>query len=84
MYFKKLIGKKCYLSPIDTNDVEKFIEWLNDLEVTKFIIFYPQIISIQNEKGYLEKLSKEHTYSIIDIDNNELIGNCGYVDITFF
>jgi RimJ/RimL family protein N-acetyltransferase len=81
MYFKKIIEKKCYLSPIDTNDVEKFTEWLNDLEVTKYLLLYPHIISIENEKGYLEKLSKEHTYSIIDIDNNELIGNCGYGDI---
>jgi hypothetical protein len=31
MYFKKLVGKKCYLSPIDVNDVEIFTEWLNDL-----------------------------------------------------
>jgi hypothetical protein len=33
MYFKKLIGKKCYLSPIDPNDAEKFTEWLNDMEI---------------------------------------------------
>jgi RimJ/RimL family protein N-acetyltransferase len=81
MYFKKLVGKKCYLSPIDVNDVEKFTEWLNDLEVTKYLILYPHIISIENEKGFLEKLSKEHTYSVIDNDTNELIGNCGYGDI---
>ncbi|GHT53757.1 hypothetical protein FACS1894106_4870 [Spirochaetia bacterium] len=34
MYFKKLVGEKCYLSPIDANDAEKFTEWLNDLDVT--------------------------------------------------
>ena len=39
------------------------------------------MISIENEKIYLEKLSKEHTYSIIDIATNELIGNCGYDSI---
>jgi len=33
MYFKKLIGEKCYLSPIYVNDAEKFTEWLNDMEV---------------------------------------------------
>ncbi|GBU28227.1 acetyltransferase [Treponema sp. R8-4-B8] len=81
MYFKKLVGKKCYLSPIDVNDVEKFTEWLNDIEVTKYLIVYPNIISIENEKGFLEKLSKEHTYSIIDNGTNELIGNCGYGSI---
>jgi RimJ/RimL family protein N-acetyltransferase len=81
MYFKKMTGEKCFLSPIDTNDVEKFTKWLNDLEVTKYLLLYPHIISIENEKEYLEKLSKEHIYSIVDIDNNELIGNCGYGDI---
>jgi RimJ/RimL family protein N-acetyltransferase len=81
MYFKKMLGKKCYLSPIDVNDAEKFTEWLNDLEVTKYLLIYPHIISLENEKGFLEKLSKEHTYSIIDNGTNELIGNCGFVDI---
>ena len=81
MYFKKMIGQKCYLSPIDLNDVEKFTEWLNDLEVTKNLVMFPYMISIENEREFLEKLSKEHTYSIIDITTNELIGNCGYDSI---
>jgi RimJ/RimL family protein N-acetyltransferase len=76
-----MVGKKCYLSPIDVNDVEKFTEWLNDLEVTEYLLLYPQIISLSNEKEFLEKLSKEHNYSIIDIETNELIGNCGLVGI---
>jgi len=81
MYFKKLVGKKCYLSPVDVNDVDKFVEWLNDLELTKYLLIYPHIISIENEKGFLEKLSNEHTYSIIENDTNELIGNCGFNNI---
>jgi RimJ/RimL family protein N-acetyltransferase len=81
MYFRKMTGKKCYLSPIDVNDVEKFTEWLNDLEVTENLIVYSQIISLENEKEFLEKLSREHTYSIVDNDSNKLIGNCGFVSI---
>jgi len=81
MYFKKMVGKKCYLSPIDVNDVEKFTEWLNDLEVTQNLMLYSVIIGLENEKEALIKLSKDHNYSIIDIETNELIGNCGYVDI---
>jgi RimJ/RimL family protein N-acetyltransferase len=73
-----MIGRKCYLSPINVNDVHKFTEWLNDLEVTKNLVLYPHIISIEIEKIFLEKLSKEHTYSIIDNGTNELIGNCGF------
>jgi RimJ/RimL family protein N-acetyltransferase len=81
MYFKKMVGKKFYLSPIDVNDVEKFTEWLNNLEVTQNLVVYSYMISTENEKGFLEKLSKEHTYSIIDFATNELIGNCGFNSI---
>ena len=82
MYFRKLVGKKCYLSPIDINDAGKFTEWLNDLEVTQYLsAMYPRAINAQNEKGFLEKLAKEHNYSIIDIETNELIGSCGFIGL---
>ena len=81
MYFKKMVGQKCYLSPIDENDAGKFTEWLNDLEVTQYLAMYHRVINVQNEKELLEKIAKEHNYSIIDLENNELIGNCGYIGI---
>ena len=82
MYFKKLVGKKCYLSPIDENDVEKFVAWLNDLEVTQYLTaLYQRVINIRNEKEILERLVKEHNYSIIDIETNELLGNCGIMSL---
>jgi RimJ/RimL family protein N-acetyltransferase len=76
-----MIGKKCYLSPVDVNDAEKFTEWLNDLEVTQNLTMFPHMVNIGNEREFLEKLSREHTYSIIDISTNELIGNCGFDSI---
>jgi RimJ/RimL family protein N-acetyltransferase len=81
MYFKKLIGKKCYLSPMDSNDTEKFTEWLNDMEVLINLQLYSGIISMENEKHFLENLSKEHNYSIIDMETDKLIGNCGFLEI---
>jgi RimJ/RimL family protein N-acetyltransferase len=81
MYFKKLIGKKCYLSPIDVNDADKFTEWLNDIEVLTSLQLYSGVISLENEKDFLANLSKDHNYSIIDSEKNELIGNCGFLDI---
>ena len=83
MYFKKLVGKKCYLSPIDVNDADKFTEWLNDMEILKNIQLYNGIISLDNEKAFLINLSKEHSYSIIDLETNELIGNCGFLDTDY-
>jgi len=81
MYFKKMIGKKCYLSPININDAEKYTEWLNDLELTMNLTLYNSIINVETEKAFLENLSKEHNYSIIDIETNELIGTCGFIDL---
>jgi RimJ/RimL family protein N-acetyltransferase len=75
MYFKKMVGKKCYLSPINTADAEIFTEWLNDLEVLENII-YNFVTNVENERLILDRQSKEHNYSIVTIDNDELIGKC--------
>ena len=81
MYFKKMTGKLCYLSPIDLDDAEKFTEWLNDLEVISNLTLHSAVINVNSERTILEKLSKEHNYSIIDIETNQLIGNCGLFDL---
>ena len=64
------------MSPVDINDFEKFTEWLNDLEVTKNLVHYPLIISMEAEKEILVKLSKEHLYSFNEkaIKSYEKIG----------
>jgi hypothetical protein len=69
MYFKKLVGKKCYLSPIDENDAEKFTGWLNDLELTINLQIYNGVFNVENERELLRNLSKEQNYSIIDLKN---------------
>ena len=33
-YIKKLIGKKVYLSPMNTEDSEIYVRWMNDFSVT--------------------------------------------------
>ena len=81
MYFRKMAGSKCYLSPIDVNDLEKFTGWLNDLEVTENLVLYPKMISLESEKEILAELSRSHTYSIIDAETDELIGNCGFQEL---
>ena len=81
MYFKKLIGKKCYLSPLDINDVEQYVTWLNDPEVTCNLTLATAVISLENEKDILARLTKDHNYGIIDKETNKLIGNVGFVAI---
>jgi RimJ/RimL family protein N-acetyltransferase len=81
MYFRKLPGEKCFLSPIDPNDAELFTEWLNEMEVTVNLQLYNGIISREGERAALTELSKAHNYSIIDNETNTLLGNCGFFDI---
>ena len=84
-YFKKVIGSKCYLSPINVDDAEKYTEWLSDSELSINLLFSGQIISIGKEKEILERLSKSNNhFAIIDLETDELLGNCGLenVDMT--
>jgi len=81
MYIKKLIGTKCYLSPLNLEDAEQYAVWLNDVEVTDNLQLISSVITVDGERELLKKLAQEHNYGIIDIANNQLIGNVGFVDI---
>lgn len=84
-YFKKIIGKKCYLSPINIDDAEKYTEWINDLEVAIYLNFLTQLITLEKEKEILEKMIKENDYifSIVDFKTNKLIGSCALISLDF-
>ena len=74
-YFKKLLGDNLYLSPINIEDAEKFVEWMNDFETTDYIGRSDQIITIEEEKKFLEEKSKEEaTFEIIRLKDDKLIG----------
>lgn len=81
MYIKKLIGQKCFLSPIDINDAEKYTIWLNDQEVLNNLSLSSTVITVEEEKVLLSSLSKEHNYGIIDSSTEQLIGNVGLMSI---
>ena len=81
MYFKKLVGKKCYLSPMDVNDAEKYTAWLNDLEITSYLTLSASLISVEGERKFLENAAMEHHYAIVDSATEELIGNASLADI---
>jgi RimJ/RimL family protein N-acetyltransferase len=76
-----MIGKICYLAPIDLDDINLYTEWLNSEEVFKYLLVGTSIISIEAEKEALLRLSKEHVYGIIEKENDSLIGNVGLVSI---
>jgi hypothetical protein len=63
MYFKKLVEKKCSLSPIDENDAEKFTEWLNDLEVTINLQIYHGVFNVENEKKFSKFIKRTKLFN---------------------
>ena len=77
-YFKKLIGERIYLSPRNTEEVEKFTEWLNDFQVTDYTGRSAYITTLEGEKKYfVENNEKNYNFFIVTLDNDKLIGTVG-------
>lgn len=83
-YFKKIVGEKCYLSPVSPDDALKWTEWDNDVEIAiplgdeAYSYF-----SLEKNQESIKKLndSKIHCFSIIDLKTDILIGRCLFFDI---
>lgn len=84
-YFKKIEGKKCYLSPLCSDDYPKFTKWLNDQETGMLLGVSTAPISQEKEKEILENFAKSDkiVFAVIDKKNNECIGSCGVHDISY-
>ncbi len=83
-YYKKLVGKKCYLSPINVEDADQYCVWLNDLEVSSNLLTFGQQLSLEREKVILQDMIKNNAqiFAIIDADSDKLIGNCSIFRIS--
>ncbi len=80
-YFRKLVGTKCFLTPVNVDDAETYTAWLNDLEVTRTLGLAGSPISLGYERQILEKVAQEHVYGIVDLETELLIGNVGLHNI---
>lgn len=82
-YFRKLVGEKCYLSPISLDDAEKYTEWVNDMEIGQFLLLTSSVIDLENEKETLQRLMRQQTiFAIVEKDTNKVIGNCGLHEVS--
>jgi len=78
-YFRKISGKKCYLSPCQPADALKWAEWLNDLEVTLPLgdeAYIPA--GVESLRTDIEEIitKQQQVFSIVDAENDRLIGRC--------
>lgn len=83
-YFRKLVGKKCYLSPVNLDDVEKYTEWINDIDTSLNVCFLHQVINVNKERSMLQSLTQNNKiFGIVEKKTDKLIGNCGLHDISY-
>ncbi|MBA1336926.1 MAG: Acetyltransferase, GNAT family [Firmicutes bacterium] len=81
-YFKKIVGERLFLSPIDPEDAELYANWINDLEVSIYLTSAPDIYSLARERETLERISKEgYVFAIVDSEKEQAIGNCGVMNV---
>ncbi len=79
MKYPFIIGKRVYLRPLEIDDADNFVTWLNDEEVNKYLIRTMPLNKIR-EREFLEGLYKDNKEVILGIAlkaNDELIGVIG-------
>lgn len=86
LYFKKLVGRTCYLSPVSKSSAESWTRWDNDLEVGIPLGSEPYTsITLETTQENIEQIIKEkiHGFDILEMDTDLLIGRCflGSVDL---
>jgi len=83
-YFKKIVGGKCYLSPVSPDDALKWTEWDNDVEISVPLGDEAyRYTTLEKNQESIKQLndSKIHCFSIIDLKNDTMIGRCMFFDI---
>lgn len=75
-YLRKIVGEKCYLSPVDGNEAEKVAKWSNDIEVAIRTGDISDMISYDVQKEYLINMNNSRGYAfyIVRAEDNEVIG----------
>ncbi len=83
-----LYGKRIRLRGNERNDLPKFVEWLNDPEVRRFLSMSLPISQASEENWFensLKRPPEEQPFGIEikDGESWELIGNCGMFDFNW-
>lgn len=82
-YFKKIVGEKVYLSPVSSEDLEKFVEWMNDFHLTDYIGRSDALVTKENEKEWIANATsgEKYIFSIVSLQEDKLLGIIELMDI---
>lgn len=81
----RIYGERIRLRGAEQSDLEKFIEWINDPEVTRGIALFLPVSSLDEEKWFETVMQKpqEEKPLVIDMKQGDdwlVIGNSGFFD----
>ena len=84
-YFKKLIGERIYLSPMNIEDAEKYVEWLSDFRTSDGTGKSANLLTVEAERKWIESTldSNEMVFAIVSLENDKLIGNCAIMKVDY-
>jgi len=81
----RIYGNRIRLRAAERGDLEKFVEWVNDPEVTRGLTLFLPMSSIDEEKWFETAMQKPQVEKplVIDIKDGDewrVIGNSGFFD----
>ena len=76
-YYKKLAGERIYLSPMNVEDAEIYVKWLNDFNVTDGLGISNKVVSLEWEREWITENVNNHQFAIVRLEDDKLLGNCG-------
>lgn len=74
-YYKKIVGERTYLSPVNAEDAETYIKWMNE-SVAKSFGQYHMIVSSKDDLNWIfEPPATMQRYAIVLLDSDLMIGS---------
>ncbi len=81
-HYKHIVGEKCYLSPPDPGDADKYCRWLMDMEIMKNLEY--MYLNEEREKALLSDLMEDsRIFGIVENISDKLIGATGLHQIDY-
>jgi RimJ/RimL family protein N-acetyltransferase len=80
-----LVGERVYLRPLERADAPAFVAWMNDPEVTRFLLAY-RPINLRSEEEFIDRANTAEDGLVLGIvlkDGDRLVGATGLHPIDF-
>ena len=80
-YFKKVEGKRIYLSPVSQEDAEIYTKWMTDPVICRNTNSNQRIVTLTSEREFLAHAND--ILAIVKKDNEELLGNISFSKVDY-